>query len=110
VVLLTEQAALSGADGGLDNPGRVLLRVEFEVLQALLDEIDLVLIVVDHEAVAQSDDFTVDTEYAAADGVKRADGERFTGATEQFFKAVTHLSGSLVGERDCHDAVGAHAA
>ena len=76
-----------------------------ELLQALLDEPDLVGLVVDREVRPVAEPLGLAAQDPAAGGMEGEDPDRAGGAAEHPLEALAHLAGGLVRERDREDLV-----
>ena len=105
-----DQLVLRVRDLRVDAARDEALRVALELLQALLDEPDLVGLVVDREVRAVAEPRRLAAEDPAAGGVEGEDPDRAGDAAEQPLEPLAHLARGLVRERDREDLVRLHAA
>ncbi len=116
IFLGIDHVVLGPGDAAEGDAGLEGLVVEMEALEGLLDDGLLIGLVVDGEAageagVADAEGFDVAAEDAHAEAVEGGDGGlREGGVAEDFFDALAHLLGGLVGEGDGQDVVGGDAA
>jgi hypothetical protein len=110
VLVRADQLVLRVRDLRVDPARDKALRIALEVLEALLDEADLVGLVVDREVRAVAEARRLTAEDAAASGVEGEDPDRAREVPEQALEARAHLLRRLVRERDREDLVRFHAA
>src|SRR5262249_47526204 len=84
---------------------REALRIAFELLQALLDEADLVGLVVDGEVRAVAEPLRLAAEDPAACRGEREDPEPAPRRAQQPLEPLPHLARGLVRERDGQNLV-----
>ena len=110
VLVRADQLVLCVRDLGVDAARDEALRVALELLQALLDEPDLVGLVVDREVRPVAEPRRLAAEDPAAGRVEGEDPDRTSDVAEEVLEAGAHLLGGLVGEGDREDLVRLHAA
>ena len=81
------------------------LRVALELLEAVLDEADLVGLVVDREVRAVAEPLGLAAQDAAARGVEGEDPDRPRARADRGLDPLAHLPRGLVRERDREDLV-----
>ena len=109
VLVRADQLVLRIRDLAVDAARREPLRVDAEVLEARLDDPDLVGLVVDREARAVAEPLRLAAQHATAGGVEGEDPGRARLTTEHPLEPLAHLARRLVRERDREDLVRLHA-
>jgi len=101
--LRADERVLRVRDLGVDAARREALRVAIELLEAALDEADLVGLVVDREVRAVAEPFGLATQDATARRVEGEDPDRAGRRADHALDALAHLGCRLVRERDRED-------
>ena len=104
-----EKLALGAGNAGEDGARREALGIEFELGEGALHQRHLVGVVIDYEIAVEADMLTLAPQHVRAECVEGGCGELIRRLPEQGDEALSHLSGSLVGEGDGGDAVGGDA-
>ena len=89
--------------------GSVSLLIQVQVCDGALDQVDLVVLVENHEIRFEGQVFGFAAQDAGADGVKCAQGQATGVFAHQISHAAFHLAGGFVGEGNRQDMVRAHA-
>src|SRR5205085_7927473 len=97
-----DAAVLRAIDPREDRAWRNLV-IEARLLEEPLDELHLIRVVEDREALREPDALAVAAQEARARGVERADPHRVRTVAEELAQALAHLPGRLVRERDGED-------
>ena len=105
VLVRPDQLVLRVRDLAVDAARREALRVDAQVLEARLDDPDLVGLVVDREARAVAEPLGLAAQHAAAGGVEGEDPGRARLPAEHPLEPLAHLPRRLVRERDREDLV-----
>jgi len=105
-----DQLVLGPRDGALDRGGAVELAIQVELFEDAGDQALLVVLVIDHKAVADPQVRGLAAQDARAGGVKGANGQLGCAFADQAVKARDHLLRGLVGEGDGEDVEGLNAA
>ena len=105
VLLRADERVLRARDLGVDAARREAFRVALELLEAALDEPDLVGLVVDREVGAVAEPLRLAAQDPSAGGVEGEDPEAAAAAAEKAFEAFPHLPRRLVREGDGEDLV-----
>src|SRR5207248_30862 len=100
-----DQLVLRVRDLVVDASRRKALRVALELLEALLDEADLVGLVVDREVRAVAEPLRLAAQDASAGGVEGEDPEASAALAEEPLQPLLHLPRRLVREGDGEDLV-----
>src|SRR5262249_9764904 len=98
-----DERVLRVRDLGVDAARREALRVALELLEAALDEADLVGLIVDREVRAVAEPLRLAAQDAAAGGGERHHPRRTRGRPDEGGAALAHLPRRLVRERDRED-------
>ena len=103
VALGVEQGVLGLRDLAADPARREALGVDVELLDAVLDQPQRVLLVVDREAPRVAEPLGVRPQHARAGGVERHHPHGAGAPADEQLHALAHLLRGLVGERDRED-------